>query len=42
VGTALGHSSPSATAIYARLQLDPIRTAKRRALEAMDEARGQG
>jgi len=39
VGSALGHSSPAATQIYARLQLDPIRQAKRRALEAIDEAR---
>lgn len=39
VGTALGHTSPSATAVYARLQLDPIRHAKRRALEAIDEAK---
>lgn len=39
VGSALGHSSPAATQIYARLQLDPIRQAKRRALEAIDEAK---
>jgi integrase len=39
VGSALGHTSPAATAIYARLQLDPVRHAKRRALEAIDEAR---
>ena len=39
VGSALGHSSPAATQIYARLQLDPIRLAKRRALEAIDEAK---
>ena len=39
VGSALGHTSPAATAIYARIQLDPVRQAKRRALEAITEAR---
>lgn len=39
VGSALGHTSPAATAIYARIQLDPVRLAKRRALEAITEAR---
>lgn len=42
VGSALGHTSPAATMVYARLQLNPIRSAKRRALEAIEEARGQG
>lgn len=39
VGSALGHTSPAATAIYARIQLDPVRLAKRRALEAINEAK---
>lgn len=42
VGSALGHSSPAATMVYARLQLTPIRAAKRRALEAIDEAKQRG
>jgi integrase len=35
VGKALGHSDPSATAVYARVDLDPIRQALNRAESAM-------
>ncbi len=34
VGKALGHKSHEATAIYARLQLDPVRAAQQRAADA--------
>lgn len=35
VGSALGHSSPQATRVYARLQVDPVRDAMQRAQDAM-------
>jgi integrase len=35
IGQALGHQSQAATAIYARLSLDPVREAKERAIGAM-------
>ena len=35
IGKALGHQSLGATAIYARLQLDPVREAMQRATQAM-------
>lgn len=39
IGKALGHKSPVATLIYARLSLDPVRVAKRAALGAIQAAR---
>lgn len=38
IGKTLGHQSPSATAIYARLSMQPIRDAKARAVEALHQA----
>lgn len=38
IGKTLGHTSPSATAIYARLSHRPLRVAKRRALAALSLA----
>lgn len=38
IGKTLGHQSVSATAIYARMALDPIKEAKALALAAMDNA----
>jgi integrase len=35
VGKALGHRSPEATKVYARLQVDPVRDAMQRAQDAM-------
>lgn len=35
IGKALGHTSPAATAIYARLNLNPVREAKEQALAAL-------
>ncbi len=35
VGKSLGHTSPEATAVYARLTLDPVRTSIDRATQAM-------
>jgi integrase len=35
IGKTLGHQSPAATAIYARLSLEPVKLAKARAIEAM-------
>jgi integrase len=35
IGKTLGHKSQAATAIYARLALDPVREAKAKAIEAM-------
>jgi integrase len=35
IGRSLGHKSPQATAIYARLHLDPVRDSMERAAEAM-------
>lgn len=39
IGQALHHKSPSATAIYARLSLDPVREAKGKAIDALLKAR---
>lgn len=40
IGKALAHThtSTSATAVYARLHLDPVREAKTRAIQAMRKA----
>ena len=38
VGASLGHRDPKATAIYARLQLDPVRTSVNDAVQAMTTA----
>lgn len=38
IGKQLGHSDPAATAIYARLNLDPVRLAVNTAVQAMLEA----
>lgn len=35
IGRSLGHKSPQATAIYARLHLDPVRDSMERAAKAM-------
>lgn len=35
VGKTLGHKSPSATAVYARLNLDPVRASMETAIKAM-------
>lgn len=35
IGKTLGHKSPAATAIYARLSLDPVRAAKDKAIDAL-------
>ena len=35
VGKTLGHKSPEATAVYARLNLDPVRASMEKAVEAM-------
>lgn len=40
VGAALGHKSPMATRVYARLQTDPVREAMERAQAAMFEHAG--
>jgi integrase len=40
IGKSLGHKSPSATAIYARLHLDPVRASLNAATSAMLEAAG--
>lgn len=40
VGKTLGHKSPEATAVYARLNLDPVRASMERAVEAMLATRG--
>lgn len=42
IGRSLGHKSPQATAIYARLHLDPVRDSMERAAEAMLKAGAQG
>ena len=39
VGKTLGHKSPAATAVYARLNLDPIRESIIKAVEAMETAK---
>lgn len=39
IGKTLGHKSPSATAVYARLSMQSIRDAKARAVEALHQAR---
>jgi len=41
IGRSLGHKSPQATAIYARLHLDPVRDSMERAAEAMLRAGSQ-
>jgi len=41
IGKSLGHSTPQATAIYARLSLDPVRKAFEAATEAMLAAKPQ-
>jgi integrase len=38
VGASLGHRDPKATQVYARLQLDPVRTSVNGAVEAMTKA----
>jgi hypothetical protein len=40
VGRSLGHKSPNATAIYARLNIDPVRESVERASSAMLVAAG--
>jgi phosphoribosylformimino-5-aminoimidazole carboxamide ribonucleotide (ProFAR) isomerase len=40
IGKSLNHKSPSATAIYARLDLDPVRQSVNTATAAMMEAGG--
>ncbi|MGZ8907955.1 MAG: tyrosine-type recombinase/integrase, partial [Methylobacter sp.] len=40
VGKSLNHKSPSTTAIYARLDLDPVRESVERATSAMLHAAG--
>lgn len=40
IGRQLNHKSPSATAIYSRLQLDPVREARNKAVAAMFTAAG--
>ncbi len=40
IGKALGHRSPQATAIYARLSMDPVRAAVQTAADAMMAAAG--
>lgn len=42
IGRSLNHKSASTTTIYARLDLDPVRTAMEKAAEAMLEAGGNG
>ncbi|MBM9616643.1 tyrosine-type recombinase/integrase [Desulfobulbus rhabdoformis] len=42
IGKSLNHKSASTTTIYARLDLDPVRTAMEKAAEAMLEAGGNG
>lgn len=41
IGKGLGHKSQQATAIYARLDLDPVRQAMQTAASAMLEAAGE-
>lgn len=41
IGKSLGHKSQQATAIYARLNLDPVRESVERATEAMMAAAGR-
>ena len=40
IGKSLNHKSPQATAIYARLDLDPVRASVEKATKAMFEAAG--
>lgn len=40
IGASLGHRDPKATAVYARLQLDPVRTSVNGAVESMLAAGG--
>ncbi len=42
IGKSLNHKTPSTTAIYARLDLDPVRESVNRATAAMFEAAGKG
>jgi integrase len=39
VGKTLGHKSPEATAVYARMNLDPIRLSMQKAVDTMLQAR---
>lgn len=39
IGASLGHKTEQATAIYARLTIDPIRESVERAAAAMDSAK---
>lgn len=39
IGATLGHRSDQATAHYAHLTIDPVRAAKKKALDAMEEAK---
>lgn len=38
IGKALGHESQASTAIYSRLNLDPVRKAQALAIEGMNRA----
>ena len=40
IGKSLNHKSPQATAIYARLDLDPVRASVEKATKAMLDAAG--
>lgn len=40
IGASLGHVDPKATAVYSRLQLEPVRVSVNRAVESMVEAAG--
>jgi len=40
IGASLGHKSEQATAHYAHLIIDPVRSAMQRAADAMDEQKG--
>lgn len=40
IGKSLGHKSVQATAVYARLNLDPVRSSVERATDAMLAAAG--
>jgi integrase len=42
IGKSLGHKSQQATAIYARLNLDPVRQSVETAIAAMNKARDNG
>jgi len=40
IGASLGHKTEQATAIYARLTIDPVRKSMEKAAAAMDSAKG--